>query len=149
MVGGAQWRGDGTTSTSRVWARFCARIRREGVLFIGLLGSLTCMTETLSRSVVGFERASILIWFGEDFFAWGWAALVLRRGLHGEDDDGSSSSGHWASPGPHTGCAAPRAGEEAGPGLGHVKIKNKGGKEEAGQAGLGFQLGFDPLPNRN
>jgi hypothetical protein len=37
-----------------------------------------------------------LIRFGEDFFARGRVALVLRRGLHGEDDDGSSGAGNWA-----------------------------------------------------
>jgi hypothetical protein len=59
-----------------------------------------CAAGTLSHSVVGFERGSILIRFDEDFFAWGQAALVLRRGLHGEGDDGSSGAGHWALLGP-------------------------------------------------
>jgi hypothetical protein len=58
------------------------------------------VTETLSRSIVGFERGSVLIRFGKDFFTLGRAAMVLWRGLHREDDDGSSDAGHWASPGP-------------------------------------------------
>jgi hypothetical protein len=43
----------------------------------------------------------------------------------------------WAT----AGFAGPHVGEEAGPGLCHTKIK-KGGKEDAGRAELGFQLGL-------
>jgi hypothetical protein len=41
------------------------------------------------------------------------------------------------------------ASEAAGLGMGQVKVEKGGGEEEAGRAGLSFQLGFSPLPNRN
>jgi hypothetical protein len=47
------------------------------------------------------------------------------------------------------GFTGPHAGEEARLGLGHVKIEKKGGKEEAGRAGLGSQLSFGPRPFRD
>jgi hypothetical protein len=52
------------------------------------------VTGTLSHSVVGFEQGSVLIRFGEDFFMWGRAALVLWHGHHREGDDGSSGASH-------------------------------------------------------
>jgi hypothetical protein len=95
-----------------------------------------CATGTLSCSVVGFERGSILTRFGEDFFAQGLAALVLQCGVHGEGDDGSSGAGHWASPGPHAGRTGPRENRARGP-LHGLRGNRERGSGMEGLAGPG------------
>jgi hypothetical protein len=53
------------------------------------------------------------------------------------------------SPPPSMGLMRGALIRRAGPRLGRAKIEKWEGKGKAGQAGLSFQLGFGPLPNRN